>query len=132
MNADVLKRVLQAFQAGEFRRARCFVDNAGNAKAINVTIRPSEGYFRSGQRANDPFSLRPEEKDFVREFETDRGALERDPKLQFDVDWTKTPRPESLNTTALVILGAIFGAIFLAFLANDIAGSKEVAQEEGR
>lgn len=120
LDVDGLKAVLRSLQAGEYGRARCRLTNVGNAKAINVTIRTSEGYYPAGGRANDPFSLNAGEKDIIREFETDRGILERDPRLQFGVDWDRASRSEVLDKGLFISIGIILVVIFVAFLVNDI------------
>lgn len=123
LDDDGLRSVLKSLQAGEFGRARCLLENVGNAKAISVSIRMSEGYFPAGGRANDPFSLKPGDSDIIREFETVRGVLERDPRLQFGVDWERATRPDTLNLSLFVILGVVMLVVFLAFLVNDILAS---------
>lgn len=120
LDVDGLNAVLRSLQAGEYGRARCRLSNVGNAKAINVTIRTSEGYYPAGGRANDPFSLNAGEKDIIREFETERGILERDPRLQFGVDWDRASRSEALDTGLFISIGIVLVVVFVAFLVNDI------------
>jgi hypothetical protein len=82
-----LRDTLTKLHRSEFRTARCFLTNTGFVRAVNVTIRIPEKYFVKDQDHNDPFPLKPREKGFFRDFETERGMADPHTESQFEVDW---------------------------------------------
>lgn len=121
LGARRLRTALGRMQAAEFLRARCAVENVGNAKAANVQIRPSDGFFLPAGQVNDPFSLEPNAGDPVhRTFQSSPGAFERDPDLEFGVDWT---RGGLTDTGPATLVATVLLVAFVLVLVNDFFSS---------
>lgn len=120
-----LRESIGRLRSAEFLKARCAVTNVGNAKAANVQIRPSDGFFLPGGAANDPFALEPSPGTPVhRTFQSSPAAFDRDPNLEFGVDWT---RGGLTDTGPLTIVATILLIAFVLVLINDF-----VRVEEGK
>jgi hypothetical protein len=119
LNAADLREALARLRSAEYLRARCFTKNVGGAKAANVRIRASEGFRRPGDEANDPFPLPPKDQ-FDVDFVTAPGEFEKDPKIQFGIDWDRASLTDS--TVTLLVAGVLFLAFGLVLL-NDFVRS---------
>jgi hypothetical protein len=121
LRAPRLRDALKRLASAEYLKARCSAENVGNAKATDVRIRPSEGFVRPGEQANDPFPLPPKDR-FDVEFESARGGHEEDPQIQFGVDWERA----GLGGSALAVwVATALLAVFVLVLANDFARSSK-------
>jgi len=128
LRVEQLRTALSRLQNAEFRRARCAIENVGNAKAVNVQIRPSDGFVRPRGEVNDPFALEPNPGAPVhRTFESSPGGLTRDPELEFGVDWT---RGGLTDTGPATIVATVLLLAFVLVLINDFVRSERTRREE--
>jgi hypothetical protein len=123
-----LRESIGRLRSAEFLKARCAISNVGNAKAANVQIRPSDGFFLPGGAANDPFALEPTAgKPVHRTFQSSPGAFDRDPELEFGVDWT---RGGLTDTGPVTLVASILLVAFVLVLINDFIRSEQRRRDD--
>jgi hypothetical protein len=126
LSASQLRDAIGRLQRAEFLKVLCTTSNDGNAKAVNVKIRASDGFFRTADQVNAPFSL--EAGDQVHYLFLSRpGEFVRDPALEFGVDWD---RGSLTDTGPATIVAAILLIAFVLVLLNDFKSSARAKREE--
>lgn len=137
LGKERLRAAISRIYAAEYRRARCWLINVGNAKAENVRIRISEGFAprargrtdnAAASGANDAFFLH-EGKGTYRLFETARGDYEPRPSLEFDVD---SDRAELADSGVISWLVIFLLAAFVLVVINDITTALRAKRDGSR